>query len=95
MVSPFAECHKKEKNKYRILPFGIHWESLDEDLSVKGFFTYNKDKLYSERNEVEKLFKAFPEISISEFGRRAGVNPAVLRHYTCGSFIPCARNCWK
>lgn len=75
---------KKERNKYRISPFGIHWEDLDEDLSIEGFFTYDKDKIDAERNEVEKLFKAFPEISISEFARRAGISPAVLRHYTCG-----------
>lgn len=81
---------KKERNKYRISLYGIHWEDLDEDLSVEGFFTYDKDKIEAERNEVEELFKAFPEISISEFARRTGINPAVLRHYTCGIKKPSA-----
>ena len=75
---------KKDRNKYRISPFGIHWEALDEDLSVEGFFSYNKDKIEAERNEIEKFFQAFPEIGISEFARSSGISPAVLRHYACG-----------
>ncbi len=81
---------KKERNQYRLSPSGIHWEELDEDLSVEGFFTYDKDKIEAEKNEVEKLFKTLPEISITEFARQAGISPAVLRHYTCGSKNPSA-----
>ena len=79
---------KKELNKYRLSQFGIHWEDLDEDLSIEGFLSYDKDKIEAEKNEVEKLFKTLPEISITQFARQAGISPAVLRHYTCGSKNP-------
>ena len=81
---------KKERNLYRLSPFGIHWEDLDEDLSLEGFFSYDKDKIEVEKNDVEKLFKTLPEISLTEFARQAGLSPAVLRHYTCGIKKPSA-----
>ena len=28
----------KQKNKYTLSPFGIHWKHLDEDLCFDGFF---------------------------------------------------------
>ena len=69
---------KKERNQFRLSPSGIHWEDLDEDLSVEGFFTYDKDKIDAEKNKVEKLFKTLPEISITEFARQA-IIPAVVK----------------
>ena len=32
----------QERANYKLSPFGIHWESLDEDLSFEGFFSYSK-----------------------------------------------------
>jgi Protein of unknown function (DUF2442) len=32
-----------ERNNFKISPFGIHWEVLDEDLSFEGFFNYKKE----------------------------------------------------
>jgi len=37
------DASEKERGKYRISPLGIHWEDLDEDLSIEGFFTFDKD----------------------------------------------------
>ena len=31
-----------ERQRFELSPFGIHWPSLDEDLSFEGFFTYSK-----------------------------------------------------
>lgn len=31
----------KERNQFELSPFGIHWPSLDEDLSFEGFFHYD------------------------------------------------------
>lgn len=31
---------EKELNQFNLSPFGIHWPSLDEDLSFEGFFHY-------------------------------------------------------
>lgn len=31
-----------ERNNFEIGPFGIHWEDLDEDISIKGLLLGNK-----------------------------------------------------
>ncbi len=41
-----ANATEKQKANYEISPFGIHWEELDEDLSLKGFFEYNFEESY-------------------------------------------------
>lgn len=41
-----ANATEKQRADYEISPFGIHWEELDEDLSLKGFFEYNPEKDY-------------------------------------------------
>jgi len=38
-VSPrLANASEKERSKYRVSPsgYGIHWDLIDEDLSIKG-----------------------------------------------------------
>ncbi|WP_034259340.1 DUF2442 domain-containing protein [Aequorivita capsosiphonis] len=34
---------KEERENYELSPFGIHWPTLDEDLSFNGFFDYKKE----------------------------------------------------
>lgn len=29
---------EEDKNAFEISPFGIHWEAIDEDLSLEGFY---------------------------------------------------------
>ncbi len=36
------EAKQDERYNYVLSPYGIHWETLDEDLSFSGFFTYNR-----------------------------------------------------
>ena len=31
---------EEEKNNYQFSPFGIHWPTLDENLSFSGFFEF-------------------------------------------------------
>jgi hypothetical protein len=33
----------EQRGKYEIGLYGVHWEELDEDLSLEGFFTYKTD----------------------------------------------------
>lgn len=33
---------REEREDYSISPFGIHWESIDEDLSFEGFNSFSK-----------------------------------------------------
>ena len=32
----------EQRLNFELSPFGIHWHSLDEDLSFEGFFKFNK-----------------------------------------------------
>jgi hypothetical protein len=32
---------EEQRNDFNISPFGIHWESIDEDLSFEGFNSFN------------------------------------------------------
>ena len=33
---------EEERNQFEFSPFGIHWPTLDEDLSFEGFFNYSR-----------------------------------------------------
>ena len=79
---------EKQRNNYRLSAMGIHWEELDEDLSFEGFFHYNKDEIAGQKNALMLFFEKFPEINTSEFARRIGISPTVMRHYACGTKSP-------
>ena len=34
---PLFYASEEEKNEYKLSPFGVHWEKLDEDLCFEGF----------------------------------------------------------
>jgi hypothetical protein len=34
----------EQRNNFYLGQFGIHWEELDEDLSLEGFFTFKIEK---------------------------------------------------
>lgn len=72
-----------EREEYRLSAMGIHWETIDEDLSFDGFFTYNKDHADAQRNSIQELIKAFPMLNLSELATRMGISPTVMRHYAC------------
>lgn len=58
--------------------FGIHWETLDEDLSYESFF--NKP----EPTELYKLFMAHPELNVSALARRMGISQSLMAQYISG-----------
>ena len=37
-----------QRNNFEISPFGIHWQDVDEDLSLEGFFDYKREPVYEE-----------------------------------------------
>ncbi len=37
-----ANASPQQRANYEISPFGIHWEELDKDLSLDGFFNYKR-----------------------------------------------------
>ncbi len=36
----------KQRESFEVSPFGIHWSSIDEDLSFEGFFNFKKTKQF-------------------------------------------------
>jgi len=74
---------QSDRENYSLSPLGIHWESIDEDLSFEGFFTYNPIKVNQQRNSIQEFVKAFPMINLSELAVRVGISPAIMRHYAC------------
>ncbi|MDD4516283.1 DUF2442 domain-containing protein [Massilibacteroides sp.] len=80
------QATNEQRADYSLSPFGIHWESIDEDLSYDGFFT--SDTKYP--NAVSKTLKSFPEININQLARRMGINQSLLAKYICGAKKPSA-----
>ena len=39
----------EQRNKYEIGPFGesVHWEEIDEDLSIESFFDFKRELNYA------------------------------------------------
>ncbi len=37
-----VKATKEQRGKYESSPFGIHWEELDENLSLNGFSNYKR-----------------------------------------------------
>lgn len=77
---------EQQRADYTLSPFGIHWESIDEDLSYDGFFIQNEQY----PNVVSKTLKSFPEINVNQLARRMGINQSLLAKYICGAKNPSA-----
>ncbi|MCB0515469.1 MAG: DUF2442 domain-containing protein [Chitinophagales bacterium] len=35
----------KQRENFKLSPYGIHWEEIDEDLSFEGFFKFQKEEI--------------------------------------------------
>lgn len=74
----------QQRANYTLSPFGIHWESIDEDLSYDGFFT----PVEPYPNPVAKTLKSLPEINVNQLALRMGINQSLLAKYICGAKKP-------
>jgi len=79
-----------EREIFEIGPSGdsIHWPDLDEDLSLEGFFTYNKDEIEKEKNEVSLVFSQFPTLNITRFAEKAKIHRSLLASYVSNQRKP-------
>ena len=69
----------EERQKFEISTIGIHWSNLDEDVSFESFI-YEE----AEPSDMQRFFLTHPEINITEFAKRFGMNPSLLRNYING-----------
>jgi hypothetical protein len=83
----------EQREKYEIGKWGddIHWPELDEDLSLEGFFTYNRDEIEKQKNEVSLVFSRFPVLNISKFAEQVKINRSLLASYVCNEKQPGAK----
>jgi len=70
----------------------IHWPELDEDLSLEGFYTFDKDEIERQENEVSRVFSRFPEINITKFAELVKINRSLLASYVCNERKPGLKN---
>ena len=73
------QADDEERGKYTFSLSGIHWRSLDEDISFESF-EYED----AEPNALQRFFLTHKEINVAEFARRIGMNPTLLRNYING-----------
>lgn len=73
----------EERALYEISTIGIHWPSLDEDVSFESF-----EYPEAEPSRLQRFFLTHPEINVSGFARKFGMNPSLLRSYVNGFKIP-------
>lgn len=76
------DASPEERNAYEVLPFGLHWEELDEDLSFEGFF--NK----KEHTALYRFFMEHPELNASAIARRLGISQSLFAQYISGNKRP-------
>lgn len=69
----------EERQQYEISTTGIHWRSLDEDVSFESFL-YEE----AEPSDMQRFFLTHPEINVAEFAKSIGLNPSLLRNYING-----------
>ena len=84
----------EQRQRYELSSWGdsIRWPELDEDLSLEGFYTFNKDEIEKEENMVSHVFSQFPAINISKFAERAKINRSLLASYVCNEKKPETKN---
>lgn len=69
--------------------FGIHWNSLNEDLAFDNFFQKKSD------NPLYRLFISHPEINVSALARRLGISQSLMAQYIGGARKPSSDNTEK
>lgn len=77
------QAGEEERNRYTMGLDGIHWRSLDEDVSFESFGY--KD---AEPSALQRFFLSHREINVAEFARSMGLNPTLLRNYINGFKTP-------
>lgn len=69
----------EQRAEYNFGLCGIHWRTLDEDISFESF-TYDD----TEPTPLQRFFLTHKEINVAEFARSIGMNATLLRNYING-----------
>lgn len=67
------------RKDYTVSTVGIHWRSIEEDVSFDSF-EYED----AEPTKLQRFFLTHKEINVAEFAKLAGINASLLRNYING-----------
>ena len=73
------DADDKTRNDYRVVYDGIFWNRVDLHVSIDSFL-YDE----AEPSPMQRFFLTHPEINISGFARKTGINATLLRNYING-----------
>lgn len=79
------EATEEERSAYHFGRCGVHWRLIDEDVSFESF-TYED----AEPSKLQRFFLMHKEINVSEFAKKIGLSPSLLRNYINGFKKPSA-----
>lgn len=79
------EASEEERTAYKMGFDGIHWRSLDTDISFESF-EYED----AEPTPMQRFFLTHKELNVAEFAKRVGINASLLRNYINGFKKPSA-----
>ena len=77
------EASDEQRAEYEIDDEGVHWEALDEDVSLESF-EYDDP----EPQGVSRLFLSHPELNDAAIAQRLGIDRGVMRQYVTGMRKP-------
>jgi hypothetical protein len=77
----------EQRNDYRFSYSGIHWNSVDEDISFESFLSGNTEPV-----GISRLFLTRPELNPSAIARRIGIEQGLLAAYIRGIKKPSSKD---
>ena len=77
------KASEQQRAHYEISTIGIHWPELDEDVSFESF-AYPE----AEPTKLQRFLLTHPELNLSGFAQRFGLNASLLRSYANGFKTP-------
>ena len=73
----------EQRMEYSIGLDGIHWRSIDEDISFESFLYPD-----AEPTRLQHFFLTHPEINVSGFAQKFGFSASLMRSYINGFKTP-------
>lgn len=77
------EASDEVRNDYKIGASGIFWNKIDVQISFESF-----EYPDAQPTKLQRFFLTHPEINVSGFAKRFGLNPTLLRSYINGFKTP-------
>lgn len=76
-------ANEQVRNDYTIMSEGIFWNQLDVRISFESF-----EYPDAEPTPLQHFFLTHPEINVTGFAQRFGLNPSLVRSYINGFKTP-------